>query len=265
MIYERICNEYKQVEDQINSLLLQMKDLPNGVLSSVKNGKYTKWYIHDTKETKYLAKDNLELAQKLAYKKYLTLQLKDLQHEKTALSMYLRHHQNTTGNTAKSLLTTPEYASLINSFFMSDSSLMSDSSKLLTWIQNPFDKCLKHPEQLIHKSLSGNLVRSKSEALIDTLLFQNHIFFRYESPLILDGITFYPDFTIFNPQTGKIVYWEHFGMMDNPAYSQSTYNKLQTFSMNGLFPSFNLITTFETKSSPLTAELVDQIIHYYFL
>ena len=42
-----------------------------------------------------------------------------------------------------------------------------------------------HPEHLICKSISGNMVRSKSEMMIDMLLFQHRIPFRYECALVL--------------------------------------------------------------------------------
>lgn len=89
------------------------------------------------------------------------------------------------------------------------------SKELLDWAKNPYTTNPKFPEQLIHKSPSGNLLRSKSEALIDAFLYKNKIPFRYECMLQLDDITLYPDFTIRHPTNGKTFYWEHFGLMDN--------------------------------------------------
>ncbi len=37
--------------------------------------------------------------------------------------------------------------------------------------------------------------------------------FRYEAALRLDDKVYYPDFTIRHRETGKIIYWEHFGLM----------------------------------------------------
>lgn len=78
-----------------------------------------------------------------------------------------------------------------------------------------------HPEHLKHPCLSGHLVRSKSELLIDQALFTHQIPFRYECALKLNDLTLYPDFTIRHPETGQFFYWEHFGMMDSPTYSQN--------------------------------------------
>ena len=128
----------------------------------------------------------------------------------------------------------------------------------------PFEKNPKYPEQLIHKSTSGNYVRSKSEAMIDTFLHMNKLPFRYECCLELGDNIFYPDFTIRHPVTGQTYYWEHFGLMDIPSYAQKTYAKLQFYSSHGIIPSLNLIVTFETKESPLSTEMVSQLIHHYF-
>lgn len=130
-------------------------------------------------------------------------------------------------------------------------------------IHEPFDKNPQFPERCIHKTSSGNLVRSKSEALIDMLLYINKIPFRYECALHLDNTTIYPDFTIRHPKTGQFYYWEHFGLMDNPDYIKKTFFKLQLYASNGLLPTIHLITAYETKEAPLSSEWIEFLIHTY--
>lgn len=96
-------------------------------------------------------------------------------------------------------------------------------------------------------------------------LHNNDIPFRYECSLNLNGITVYPDFTIRHPKTGKFYYWEHFGKMDDPHYVKTTLSKLELYISNDIFPSINLITTYETNNNPLDIEMVENIIQYYFL
>ena len=78
-------------------------------------------------------------------------------------------------------------------------------------------------------------------------------------------MTFYPDFTIRHPKTGEIIYWEHFGLMDDPSYYQKTFSKLQLYASYGIIPSINLITTYETQEHPLSADIVEKIVKHYFL
>lgn len=92
------------------------------------------------------------------------------------------------------------------------------------------------------------------------MLDANSIPFRYESQLVLGGQEYYPDFTILNPRNNKIMYWEHFGMMNKEAYKQKTRDKLQTYEDYGILPWNNLILTYETKSSPLDVEKISCII-----
>ena len=121
----------------------------------------------------------------------------------------------------------------------------------------------KYPENKIHVAPSGNMVRSKSEVLIDMQLYTNHIPFRYECELQLGDVTIYPDFTVRNPRTGKLYYWEHFGIMDDSNYANNVALKLNTYISNHIIPTIDLITTFETRDHPLTIDTINQVIKEY--
>lgn len=188
----------------------------------------------------------------------MTLLLDDLENEKTALEFYLRHHSYS-GKSENLLTESSEYQKLLTPFFSPLSKELSD------WMHTPYEHNLLHPENLIYKSSSGNLLRSKSEMMIDMFLYIHQIPFRYESALHLNGVTLYPDFTIRHPKTGQYYYWEHFGLMDNPTYIDNTGSKIRTYASNGIIPNIQLITTYETKEHPLSSELIEKIVEYYFL
>jgi len=97
------------------------------------------------------------------------------------------------------------------------------------------------------------------------MLYIHQIPFRYECALSLENTTLFPDFTIRHPLTGDYYYWEHFGLIDNPAYAQNSFSKLQLYISQGILPSVNLITTYETSDSPLDIQTVERIIKLYFL
>lgn len=132
-------------------------------------------------------------------------------------------------------------------------------------MKSPYETNHKYPELCIHKSISGNKVRSKSEALIDMLLYTHKIPFRYECALHLGETTLFPDFTLRHPVTGEIYYWEHFGKMDNPKYAQNVISKLRLYISTGILPGIHLITTYETSTKPLTSDTIERIIHEFFL
>jgi hypothetical protein len=242
-IYEQIFAEHKRIEKEIKTLYNQIETLPKGILLCKTNGNYTKWYKKDDNKLTYLRKNQRSVAERLATKKYLTLLLNELLHEKKSLELYLSHHITVTPRANHLLNQTSAYHELLEPHFK------PFSIKVLEWINSPYEHNTKHPENLIHKSLSGNTVRSKSEAIIDMALYMNEIPYRYECALYLDHLVYFPDFMIYHPQSGKLYYWEHFGMMDNPTYSKDVYNKLQTYNDYGYITSINLITTFETKAN----------------
>ena len=137
--------------------------------------------------------------------------------------------------------------------------------KHATYFQNRYEKNQSHPEHLLHKSLSGEKLRSKSEVIIANALYMNHIPYRYECELTFGDVSLHPDFTILHPVTFEIFYWEHFGMMDVPAYRESTYQKLRLYGEHHIYPGDRLITTYESETSPLDSEKIQKIIAQNFL
>lgn len=257
-IHEKICAEKKRLDTKIKSLKNELQKLPDGHLVCSRNENRYKWYHSDGKTKSYIPKANRPLAEQLAIKKYLSLSLEDLENEANAIDFYLRHYSPSTK--AEQLLTQPsEYKNLLKSHFQPLSQELSD------WMHAPYEQNPFHPEHLIHKSTSGNILRSKSEAMIDMLLYVNQIPFRYECALHLDYSTIFPDFTIRHPQTGALFYWEHFGLMEDPTYSRNAFAKLQQYTSHGIIPSIQLITTYETLEHPLTTEVIQKIIEHYFL
>lgn len=256
-LYERILKEQKRLDKQIEAIKQELSNLPAGKLICCHDGNQCKWYQSDGHKKAYLSKKKASLAEQLARKKYLALKLEDLENEKRALDFYLRHHVKT--QKAEALLSeSSEYQKLLMPQFT------PISTELSNWANSHYEHNFQYPEHLIYKSSSGHFVRSKSEMMIDMLLHMKRIPFRYECALTLADTTIYPDFTIHHPKTGEYYYWEHFGLMDNPGYANSTSSKLRLYITNGIIPGIHLITTYETQSSPLSTEMIERIIEYYF-
>lgn len=258
IIYEKMLEESARIEKEICLLNEKLKKYPDGKLICARDKNQYQWYQSDGHQKTYIPRKNRDLAEKLAVKKYLLCRLEDLENEKRAIGFYLRHHKADVGKADKLLAAMP-YQKLLTPYFK------NISEELQIWMNSSCEKNSKYPEQLIHKSSSGHLVRSKSEALIDMLLYIKKIPFRYECALQLGETIVYPDFTIRHPKTGEIYYWEHFGMMDNPSYAKSAFWKIEQYNTNGIIPSMRLITTYETKDCPLNSALVEILIAFYFL
>ena len=110
----------------------------------------------------------------------------------------------------------------------------------------------------------GERVRSKSEMIIADYLFHHNIPYKYEKPLLLTGgVMVYPDFTLLSRKTGREIYWEHEGMMDNPDYARKAVRKLDSYQKSGFFPGESLILTFETETNVINTELFEEIVKRY--
>lgn len=258
IIYDKMLLESKRLDEKILTLQSQLKSFPDGKLVCTRNQNRYKWYQSDGHVCSYIPKKNKKLAEKLAIKKYLTLSLEDCIAEKRAIQFYLNHHSDT-GRANQLLLQNSEFKNLLSPYFTPLSKELSE------WANADYSRNLKHPEHLLHKGGSNNLLRSKSEAMIDMLLYTNKIPFRYECELQLGDIAIYPDFTIRHPKTGKFYYWEHFGMMDHLEYSKKVSSKLDLYISHGIIPSIHLITTYETREEPLSFEVISKLIEHYFL
>lgn len=164
MLYERILLEHQKLEDKIQSLQIQLQTYPKGKLIFARNGGYYKWYLSDGKTTTYLPKSQRPLAEQLALKKFLSLELEDAIHEKTALEFYLRHHDNNSGKAQNFLTEIPGFRTLLSSHFNPQNRDLND------WMHASYERNKNHPEQLTHQTSFGYAVRSKSELLIDYAL-----------------------------------------------------------------------------------------------
>lgn len=108
-----------------------------------------------------------------------------------------------------------------------------------------------------HQTLSGELVRSKSEVIIANILTERNINFEYEPQLFSPNKEMYrPDFAI--SLNGKTFYWEHLGMLDNPEYLSNWRIKKDWYDR--YFPG-QLITTEESAVLSKTAE---ELANKYF-
>ena len=213
--------------------------------------------MSDENGTKYLYKEDRKLAEKLAFKKFLELQLKNLNQELTVIKQYLRSHDSEANLKEEEFLQSKKYKELL---FLTNP---TENQDIYKWMYEPYVQNEFHREQLIHKTYAGNYVRSKSEAMIETFLYKYQIPFRYECLLDLGDAFYYPDFTLLHPKTLEIKYWENFGMMDDPKYSRNTFTKLDNYISHGIIPGNQLITTFETRIQPLTTDKVVEIIENF--
>jgi len=125
----------------------------------------------------------------------------------------------------------------------------------------------KYYEQaLIHRTLKGDLVRSKSEVIIANMLYEARIDYEYEKELDLgdDGIRI-PDFTIEDAESGTCFYWEHCGMLGDAGYSKHWEEKKALYEKHDIIEDDNLIVSKDSLIGGIDSAEIKRLIAKYLM
>lgn len=194
----------------------------------------------------------------MSYNTYLIARINELTAFKTLLEEFLQKSKEI--SSAEELLAPDSpYRELILP------RLNSLSRELEEWKAASYDQFDQYEEGKINRSSSGDSYRSKSEAYIASVLDHHHLAYHYEEVRDVNGRLIAVDFTIRHPKTGKIILWEHFGLLDDNGYLNNSLQKIYDYIQAGWIPMNNLILTFETKDHPLDFQLVNKLVEYFFL
>lgn len=137
----------------------------------------------------------------------------------------------------------------------------TDEQYAKIWINTPYVRKIVGDDVPEIFTENGERVRSKSEKMIADKLKHLNIPYRYEAPLRLGRSTvLHPDFTLLNVKERKEIYYEHFGMMDNPEYIGSALNRIALYEKNGIFPGDKLLFSWETMAMPLNMKIVEGML-----
>ena len=262
----QILEKKRKLEQEKVTIQNYLEKFPEGSLLCHKSPHGIKWFqkLTDTNSGRnghrvYISKKNRELAEKLALKKYYEYKLDEIERELKALNAYLKYHRDGPAESSTKIINSVGFQELLQPILYT----LPEKSK--KWMDDSYEQNPFHPEQRNVKTIAGIKVRSKSEAFIVLKFVEYGIPFRYEAALWLDDKVYYPDFTIFHQETAKIIYWEHFGLMDSPSYRSKAFEKMETYIKNGIFPMDNLLMTYEFGENPLDIEWVDALIRYYLI
>ena len=121
-----------------------------------------------------------------------------------------------------------------------------------------------YEERLIHRTLNGEMVRSKSEVIIANMLKAEGIPYRYEEKLDLgeDGTRF-PDFTISDAESGGCFYWEHCGMAGQAEYDKRWAKKKALYAKHGIVEGENLIVSYDSPDGAINSTEIQGLIDRY--
>ena len=127
------------------------------------------------------------------------------------------------------------------------------------WENAPYEKLQYHAEELKHVTSHGLRVRSKSELLIAEALYKHGLPFRYEQVYRIEKYTVSADFTI-KRSDGKIIIWEHEGLINTRSYLDWQRKKAEIYAMLGFYPWDNLVITYDTADGNIDLRIVESEI-----
>ena len=250
----------------INLLELKLKaqkNLPKGHLRiEQKKGGRAPQYYHFTNPANthgtYIPAAKLTLAHRLAQKDYDHKLIQIIQKQLSLIEKLILATENKINNLYTKAC--PTRQSLITPVTLPDNQYV-ELWKAAEWQGLPFAE--DAPEYFTANNVK---VRSKSEILIADTLGRYNVPYRYEYPLELkDGRTFHPDFLCLNVRTRREYIWEHFGLLDDPAYASRAAAKLLLFSENKIFLGKKLIITTETAAVKFSSRQVEDFIKEFLL
>ena len=262
MIRQQLLIERNRLQSELEGIDSELSGLPPGSIQISKCRAGWKWRVvlpssDGSKHARIvIRKKDRELAEKLCQKKLLTQKKQFIERKIQYINALIEEFPFALEESI--FPDHPEFQSLISSY------QAKKSSTLAIWEQESYECSTDYPESLIIPTKALIKVRSKSEAMIANALTDAGLPFHYEQAHMFCDMKMYPDFTILHPQSGKIIIWEHFGLMDSENYALNATRKLNVYFNAGYVPGANLITTYESKNYPLDISYIEHLIYYHF-
>ncbi|MFL8951934.1 hypothetical protein ACWOAQ_02920 [Helcococcus kunzii] len=255
-----IKEEFKKLDTLLLSINVNMKIFPEGKLKIKKvNNKFYYYHVLDDSTVKFIPKKDIELAKVLCKKSYYEKLKKIITKQMNYLKYFpMRYNYKNIENVYNNLA--PERKALINPI---EPSL---EQFIMEWKNKYFTPLSFRKEEKQFITNNKELVRSKSEKILADLFSSYNLIYKYECPLFLDKYDpIYPDFTFICPYTKREIYWEHFGMMDNPEYAIKAIEKIRYYAKHEILLGDRLFVSFETIKKPLDVDTVKKTIKRFLV
>lgn len=248
---------YKKIKGK-NYIYCQTLKSKRGRPGQAKNGK-RKEGKRGVVTSKCIKKNEMEIAENIKRYQFAKRSIPILRQNIKAMDRFLMKY--VAYNPGEILESMPEVYRGVA--FRNTFSLETDEAT--RWSDMEEDTYDKYTFDLKHTTTKGRLVRSKSEAIIAELLETNGITFKYETKITVNGKNYYPDFAILRKEDNEILYWEHFGLMNNEEYVQKMFRKIADYQQVGILLWDNLVITTESEDGNIDVRTIDRIIKKFML
>lgn len=231
----------------------KLKGLPEGNLSASVIRGNTYYYNRVNGERIYLGRDNNTEISKMQSHKLLTSCVDRIESNEKLMNEFMDKYQSITPNDVRDTLGKAYQNAEID--FMD---FHSRNSK--NWGDQEYNRSTKFSEKLVHRTMKGEFVRSKSEVIIANNLYTRGLQYRYEEITKIGSHIFAPDFKILIPRVNKIKFLEHFGMMYDSKYRDHAFWKMSAYIENGYRPYEDVLFTFDDLNGNIDAKNLDILL-----
>lgn len=264
MVYK---NELERIRKDLierkEDLLYEREHLPDGELMVVDQDGLRKYLQrlpakgNRKKERRYGVKRQPDVLNGLVRKEYVTDTLKIIDQNIRAVELACKRYKPIDEETVmrQFLAKYPELSEGIHHGIVDPEEWVKQFSRMDNF----------HPENLKHITYNGERSRSKNELYIASRLDHHGIIYRWDCPTGIPGLFRNPDYTILRRRDWRIIYWEHFGMMDVPSYKAEYKVKMREYEEAGIVPWDNLIMTFDTVEGGMRADIIEAMIKSWLL
>lgn len=255
-LQSQIFKAHQQIKSEIEILKRRLTQAPAENLIIHLNNNSVQYYTEKNSQRTYLSKQTAQHQIKLLLQKKYDLKcLKIASQRQRAITAFLKRDSTIT------------YNEILEAFPLECRNLiqpisMTKAQKLQLWKNKSFRQKEIRGDITCFKTINGDLVRSKSEKIIADLLYRYSVPYRYEMALSLNGFgTIYPDFTIYDVHNNKLIFLEHFGMIDDPSYSMKMITRYNAYLKSNL--ADQLIISMESSTRPLDIKALTILIKPY--
>lgn len=239
--------EYVQVCLELEMIECRLLELPTGHLIQQKKGKYVDYYLQGYEKgirtRKYIRKKNVETMEKLiATRKNLEVMKKEMLQKKE------------------------EYEKRLKKEGFDPEQILEEERQRRAAMEKHHEQkqAVLEADQYHNKknmTLNHESVRSRAEVIIANILYLYKVPYQYEKEQWIAGEKIKPDFTIY--YNGKVIYWEHAGLMTNENYRDTWDYKRRLYAKAGIIEGKNLIVTYEHEGID-SIEIRNLVFKYIF-
>lgn len=237
----------------------ELKRLPKGKLyiSDVKGNSY--FYMRRDGRKHYLGKEARKEIEQLQQRRLLESAVKNIDANIPLMEKFVVDYKETG---LENLLKNMPKAYQMKS---SNAAPFADFINVEEWEKQPYNRNARHKEELRHKTLKGDFVRSKSEVILANILTSRNIAYHYEEIEKINGVLVAPDFKIAVESESKFRLLEHCGMIGDENYRNTFLWKLRNYIEGGYLPWRDVIFTFDDMDGSIDTQSIHKLVDFFFI